>query len=344
MDKEDKRGLSSVVTTLIIILLSLVSIGIIWVVVSNIISGGSDEVSIEQFSIDVNFLSASINGNNITMTVKRASGIGNMSGMRFVVTDNSNSEDFTVKQSLVELQEKTFSVTILSLTPTNVKSVIVAPIYISSSGKETVGGVTDTYKFGGGGTGGGIGGNGGNGGNGENGGNGGNGENGSNEECVPACTGEDTCVNGICVPPGCTETRTDEEVCTDAGAICDDVHDNCGNLINCDIAIGGCSPIEQCVDNLCVPLTAISGTIDSVWPLGIAIWFDSSDLPVDNVYSGFYAKFLAPSQESECLLVSDYQLPQPPQTTVRVELEAVQTSIAPGDNVELWPSFNSCMG
>ncbi len=41
---KDKKGLSAVVITLIIILLSLVSIGILWVVVGKIIGGGTKEI------------------------------------------------------------------------------------------------------------------------------------------------------------------------------------------------------------------------------------------------------------------------------------------------------------
>ena len=41
---KNKRGLSAVVITLIIILLSLVSIGILWVVVGKIIGGGTKEI------------------------------------------------------------------------------------------------------------------------------------------------------------------------------------------------------------------------------------------------------------------------------------------------------------
>ena len=38
----NKRGLSAIVTTLIIILLTIVSIGIVWVVVRNVLTGGTE--------------------------------------------------------------------------------------------------------------------------------------------------------------------------------------------------------------------------------------------------------------------------------------------------------------
>jgi hypothetical protein len=42
----DRKGLSTIVVTLIIILLSLVSIGIVWVVVNNLVKGGTSGVEI----------------------------------------------------------------------------------------------------------------------------------------------------------------------------------------------------------------------------------------------------------------------------------------------------------
>ncbi len=361
----DRKGLSEVVTTLIIILLVLVAIGIVWVVVSNILSSGTQQIGLEQFSIDINFVKASINGNVVTLTVKRAAGAGNVTGVKFIISDGSNSEEFTKTGNINELDTKTFTVT-TTLNPVDIKSASVVPIFVRN-GEDTFGDLTDTYTFAGGSS--------------------GNGvpvcgnaacESGETEmscpadcisggavcgnsqcesgettmncpsdcgigACVPACTGSNTCVNGICVPPGCTESRTDAQVCSDAGAVCGTVQNICGEFVSCDAPVGGCTVLQQCIANQCQALVFIPGTVYSVWPTGVAIYLDSEDLPTDNIYSGYYAKFLAPSQESECLLVDDYILPQPPQQTrVIIKLQATQTSVAAGDSVRLWPTFASC--
>jgi len=44
--EREKRGLSTIVITLIIILLSLVAIGIVWIVVNNLIRGGTEGISV----------------------------------------------------------------------------------------------------------------------------------------------------------------------------------------------------------------------------------------------------------------------------------------------------------
>ena len=64
-----KRGLSAVVIALIIILLSLVAVGAVWVVVKNIISGGVKEMDLGKFTIDLDITNAYEQRGNITVIV-----------------------------------------------------------------------------------------------------------------------------------------------------------------------------------------------------------------------------------------------------------------------------------
>lgn len=329
----DKRGLSEVVTTIITILLSLVAIGAIWVVVQNVILDSSDSIGIEQFSLDVDFQKASLDGNDVILTVKRNKGVGNLTGLKFIVSDGLNSEEFTEMTSLNELDIKTFTVTLVSLVPTNIELVSVAPIYNKDNGEETLGDVTDTIAFtffsvGGGGTGDG----------------GGDGGGEIPAVCEPACTGEDTCVNGVCVPPNCVP---DDDSLTCGAWICGIKVNNCGQLVDCATIGGGCSSREECdVDfGTCSAITPISGIINSVWPTGVATYFDSYDLPNEtgDNYAGYWTEFLAPSLESECLQISHYDVPVSPQTTVQVKLTATQTSASAGDSIRLWPTSAACL-
>lgn len=364
----DKRGLSQVVTTLLFILLGLVAIGVVWVVVSNILSSGAGSISINQFLIKIDLDKATLNGNNVVLTVTRAKGTGNLTGMKFIISDGLNSEDFVVNASLNELDTRTFTETLASLNPSNVKTASVAPYYLNSNGENTLGEITSTITFSASPPAG----------SGPVCGNGvceagetasscsadctsggtsclTNGDCSLGEQCIsgtcqmtacnPACTGTDTCNNGVCVPAGCTETRTNAEVCNAQGAVCGSVQDTCGNYVNCDTAIGGCTVRQTCSANACVAITPISGTVASVWPSGIANYFDSSNLPTDKSYAGYWARFPG-SAESECLQVENYDPPIPPQTTVQVRLVATQTSVVGGDNVELWPGPTSaaCYG
>jgi hypothetical protein len=60
----DKRGLSTIVITLIIILLSLVAVGIVWVVVKNIIVGGGAGIEINSKCLATEVIASSVNCSN----------------------------------------------------------------------------------------------------------------------------------------------------------------------------------------------------------------------------------------------------------------------------------------
>ena len=44
---KDKRGLSTIVVTLILIVLSLVAVGVVWVVVSNLLNTGTQQANFQ---------------------------------------------------------------------------------------------------------------------------------------------------------------------------------------------------------------------------------------------------------------------------------------------------------
>jgi len=84
-----KKGLSTVVTTLIIILLVLVAIGIIWVVISNVITQGSEQIFLDKFTMDLDLKNVNANNgsNTVTMDVKRNAGKGDLYGLKFIFND-----------------------------------------------------------------------------------------------------------------------------------------------------------------------------------------------------------------------------------------------------------------
>ena len=49
----EKRGLSTIVSTLLILLLVFVAIGILWVVIRNVIQDGAEQVSLGKFTLDM---------------------------------------------------------------------------------------------------------------------------------------------------------------------------------------------------------------------------------------------------------------------------------------------------
>ncbi len=109
----EKRGLSAVVTTLIIILLVLVSVGIIWVVVRGVVESGAEQIDVSTkcLGIDIRAVSVEpVNGEegNYSVNLERKSGGNEIEGIKVNVfndTDSSGVMDFGV--AIEELNEET---------------------------------------------------------------------------------------------------------------------------------------------------------------------------------------------------------------------------------------------
>lgn len=153
-----KRGLSAIIVTLIMILLGIVAAGIIWVVIANVVSTGSEQISsgLGSLAVNLEILKVLVEDNgDVKVTIKMGAGSGDLLGLNLILSDGDNSQVVEIKESLPELATKTFTITSADLTIAFVKSVSVAPILKSGSGKESLGNVVDTQVVVGGGNGGG---------------------------------------------------------------------------------------------------------------------------------------------------------------------------------------------
>jgi hypothetical protein len=144
--KVQKRGLSSVVITLIIVLLALVALGIIWGVIRGVITKSSKPVSAFTLSLDLKILNAYRSSNQILVNVERRPGPGEIVGLAFALKNGSGSELIKVDTSLGELESKDFTLTPTQLDPLTISEVSVAPIYMAS-GDKTIGNILDTYTI-----------------------------------------------------------------------------------------------------------------------------------------------------------------------------------------------------
>ena len=96
---KDKRGLSSLVTTLIIILLSLMAITLIWLVVKEIIQKNSGEVEIRYKCLEVNLnvVSSSCNSSSCTVVIKRNAGGGEIGGIKLLFSNATGDSGSLIK-------------------------------------------------------------------------------------------------------------------------------------------------------------------------------------------------------------------------------------------------------
>ena len=89
----NKKGISAIVMTIIMVGLVLVAVGIVWTVVLNIIEGQSESLDYNQDCLGINFeiSDLSCNFENCTFVIERKTGSGNpIDGMG--VTFSSGSE------------------------------------------------------------------------------------------------------------------------------------------------------------------------------------------------------------------------------------------------------------
>ncbi|MGD9275993.1 MAG: hypothetical protein PVJ67_02375 [Candidatus Pacearchaeota archaeon] len=145
-----KKGLSTIVTTLIIILLVLVAIGIVWVVIANLVQEGGEQIFLDKFttSLDIKNVNVDNSTDYAEIDVKRNAGKGDLYGLKFIVNDGQNSEVFEFDDiSLQELGQKRFNFTLAQLDIDNVQTISIAPIYKSDSGKTITGGIIAFYRL-----------------------------------------------------------------------------------------------------------------------------------------------------------------------------------------------------
>ncbi len=311
---QDKRGLSAIVATLILILLVLVAAGIIWVVIRNIIAEGAEGIELGRFTLDLSIKSAYIDDPNVKVNVRRSSGEGDLVGVRFVFFNGTDSISVDRKTPLVQTQEKLFSFDSVEVGNIYVlQEVSIAPIYKLSSGKERIGEITDTATISGAsipGTG-----------------DPGTGSCGDGTIQSPNGDGDYEVCDGTnlggedCISQGfdtgdlecsidclsfdvssCTEVSAScdgvwNQIDIDAGTDCD-AGANCLSDCTCSVGftpdgVGGC--------DLNPPVT---GTINTVWN---NIFFDSQDLPIDSTITDFigdYINFSGGSVETDCFLIT----------------------------------------
>lgn len=153
MRRLNKKGLSGIVTTLLLVMLIIIAIGAVWITVNNLIEKSSEGVSFDVLTIDLEIVSAKINFSDgkATIRVRRNVGEGEVVGIKFLVEDTLGSDVFERKfESFQELEERTF---ILDLTEseflllTDINKISIAAIYKSATGvKELIGIISDSVE------------------------------------------------------------------------------------------------------------------------------------------------------------------------------------------------------
>lgn len=341
----NKRGLSDVITTLLVILLVLVAMGVVWGIIRNIIRSGSKDISLSGFTLDLEIKDAYESGDNIIVKVERKVGEGNLKGIKFIL---SNGDDEVIEKSTTmgELEQETFTLT--PANPSAVQTVSIAPIY-ETGGEENVGNIVDTYTVRRGDEGGGEEG----------------GEEVEDEEGA-VCgnliveTGEECDSDGInnCIDTGFPDECTCEAgfvpdpesngCIVDESVVCDGVFDGneqCDGGADC-IALG--EPNEcTCPNGFdpdgfggCIAWVVVNtGLVEEVWPPDTGMYFASSDLPTYTDYVSYYVSYTG---AIECALIVNYVTPDISGYDKTHIAFSFDTDIEVGDTYEIWETVPKC--
>lgn len=146
---QDKRGLSQVITTVIMIALIIAAIAGIWATLGSFITEQTGKIEFN--SIDLELVSAVIDYDTgiATLRVGRNVGEGNLSGINVLVEDDLNSDVFYVETP--DFKELTFRTIFVNLTQSDIivinkiKRISIAPVYFRDQGTEPIiGGIIDS--------------------------------------------------------------------------------------------------------------------------------------------------------------------------------------------------------
>jgi flagellin-like protein len=145
----DKKGLSEVVTTLIIILLVLVAIGIVWVVVNKVLQSGTEqtEISAKCLLIDIKATAAQCTAAGIcNVTYKRNAGGEDIDGVIIILSNGQSSAQEDIDGNVAPLSTETLLNFDSDLSPVPNKAEVAA-YFIDDSGKQQLCGTTSAFEF-----------------------------------------------------------------------------------------------------------------------------------------------------------------------------------------------------
>ena len=144
----DRRGLSAIVVTLIMILLMLVAVGIVWVVVRNIIESGTGQIDLSTRCLELGITAIALVNTSLTdydLTLNRSPTGGDIGGVKVVMfndTENSGVLDFGAALVPLETTSENISAGII-----NVNKVEITPYFTDDSGNDQLCTIISPFDF-----------------------------------------------------------------------------------------------------------------------------------------------------------------------------------------------------
>ncbi len=144
----NNKAMSTIVASILIILLVLISIGVIWGVISNVIRENAEKIDLDKTTLDLKIKSIEISNDSVALVlVKRGSGEGEFIGFKLVFDDGQQTEVIEINESMEKLQQKLVVVFLEKINSSEIKSVGIYPIFRTQSGKLIVGTIRDEIEI-----------------------------------------------------------------------------------------------------------------------------------------------------------------------------------------------------
>lgn len=149
--QKNKRSLSPIITSILLILIVLISIFIVWNVVNSVISKGSSEIQINSYTNRFSVPPSSIKyrigeqeARKIIISVKRESGEDEIKGMKIILEDkNGNSYSHEELTNIGQFEKKDIEVSYGNNLQGNVNKISIVPIF-DNNGENYYGGIQDS--------------------------------------------------------------------------------------------------------------------------------------------------------------------------------------------------------
>jgi len=135
---KNSRGLSTIVSTLMIVLLVFVAIGIVWVVVRNLVTGGSDQLDLTSKCLEATVSPTKVmySGGIYNVTLLRSGGSDEIGGIKLIFSSEESEENYIHDESgnIEPLGVKTISVPVEGVPSPDKVEVVV--YFLDNSGNE----------------------------------------------------------------------------------------------------------------------------------------------------------------------------------------------------------------
>ncbi len=142
----DKKGVSTIIATIMMILFVLIAAGVIWAIIQNLLTEQTEDISsgLERITLSIIEDSVNITNTQLSLVIARDIGEGNLAKIKIILYNEdgeSYSEDVDAN-TLTELGNQKFTISKGGFV--TIKKISIAPIS-GSSGKEKIGRIVDTY-------------------------------------------------------------------------------------------------------------------------------------------------------------------------------------------------------